>query len=160
MKLEGNYIVPAPRDVVWQYLMNPQVLGRSLPGCEKLVPNPDGSFHADLRVGIAAVKGTYRARIEILDPAPPEHFRMIVEGQGTGGFLKGEGTLTLAESSSGTLVSYSGDAQVGGLIASVGQRLIQGAARQIVQQFFDAFAKQVQQPSPSIPPSGGASISE
>lgn len=114
------------------------------------MPNPDGSFHAELRVGIAAVKGTYRARVEIHDPAPPEHFRMKVEGQGAGGFLKGEGTITLTAVSSGeagggaeTVITYSGDAQVGGLIASVGQRLMQGAAKQIVNQFFEALARQI-----------------
>ncbi len=143
MKLEGSYKVAAPRDIVWKYLLNPEVLARAMPGCEKLDPNPDGSYSAELKMGIAMVRGTYRGRVEILDPVPPEHFRMKVEGQGSGGFLKGEGTLTLAESGSETLISYTGEAQVGGLFASVGQRMILTAARQIVEQFFQAFAKQV-----------------
>ncbi len=144
MKIEGTYKIPAPRDLVWQHLMNPEVLARALPGCEKIEPNPDGSFHAELKVGIAAVKGTYQGRVEILDPAQPEHFRLKVEGQGKGGFLKGEGTLTLTDGSAETLISYAGEAQVGGLIASVGQRLLHGAAKQIIKQFFQAFARQVQ----------------
>ncbi len=144
MKLEGTYTIPAGRELVWQQLMNPVVLGRAMPGCEKLEPNPDGSFRAELKVGIAAVSGTYHGRVELLDPAPPEHFRMKVDGHGTGGFLKGEGTLTLAESGAETLINYSGEVQVGGVIASVGQRLILGAAKQIVNQFFQAFAKQIQ----------------
>ena len=143
MKLEGSYKVPAPREVVWKHLLNPDVLARALPGCEKLVPNSDSSFSAELKMGIAMVKGTYRGRVEILDAVPPEHFRMKVEGQGSGGFLKGEGTLTLTQEGAETLISYSGEAQVGGLIASVGQRMILSAARQIVDQFFQAFAKQV-----------------
>ena len=147
MKLEGSTTVPAPREIVWQQLMNPEVLARSMPGCEKMEPNPDGSFRAELRIGIAAVKGTYQGRIEILDQAPPDHYRMKVEGKGAGGFLRGEGTLTLSPSGSGTLVSYSGDVQVGGLIASVGQRLILGAAKQVVNQFFESFTKQVAQPT-------------
>ncbi len=148
MKLEGTHTISAPRELVWQKLLDPQVLARSLPGCEKIEPNSDGSFHAELKVGIAAVKGTYHGRIEILDPVPPERYRMKVEGQGIGGFLRGEGNLTLTESASGTLISYSGEAQVGGVIASVGQRLILMAAKQIVSQFFEAFAKQVMLASP------------
>jgi carbon monoxide dehydrogenase subunit G len=149
MKIEGTYMVPAPRQTVWEHLLNPKTLARSLPGCEKLEPQPDGSYHAEMKVGIAAVKGTYHGRVEILDPVPHERFRMKVEGQGTGGFLKGEGTLTLLGESSETLIGYSGEAQVGGVIASVGQRLVQAAARQIVQQFFQAFSKQIASASPA-----------
>src|SRR5207244_11079646 len=69
-------------------------------------------------VGIAAVKGAYRGRVEVLDAVPPEHFRMKVEGQGTGGFLRGEGTLNLVAEGAGTLLQYSGDAQVGGEVRS------------------------------------------
>ena len=144
MKLEGTHTILAPRDLVWQRLMNPQVLARGLPGCEKMEQNADGSFGAELKVGIGAIKGAYQGRVEILDPAPPERFRMKVEAKGTGGFVKGEATLSLAENAGGTLITYSGEAQVGGLIASVGQRLIQSAARQSLNQFFQTFAKQVQ----------------
>jgi uncharacterized protein len=146
VKIEGTYAIPAPRELVWQYLMNPEVLARSLPGCEKLVPNSDGSYHAELKISIAAVKGSYRGRIEILDPAPPERYRMKVHGQGTNGFVKGEGTLTLSEDgAAATKISYSGDASVGGVIASVGQRLIHAAAHQIADHFFQELAKQIQQ---------------
>jgi uncharacterized protein len=143
MKIEGAYKIPAPRPVVWQALMDPEVLAHSMYGCEKLEPNPDGSFHAELGVGIAAVKGKYRARIELLDLAPPERYRMKVQGQGMGGFMEGEGTLTLAEQGAETQVNYSGEVQVGGAVASVGQRLILAAARQIVNHFFGEFTKQV-----------------
>ncbi|MBI1941685.1 MAG: carbon monoxide dehydrogenase subunit G [Acidobacteria bacterium] len=144
MKIEGTYKIPAPRDLVWQHLMNPEVLARALPGCDKLEPCPDGSYHAQMKVGIAAVKGTYQGRIEILDAIPNELFRMKVGGQGTGGFLNGIGTLSLASEGDGTLVRYAGEAQVGGVIASVGQRLMLAAAKQIIHQFFEAFSRQVQ----------------
>jgi uncharacterized protein len=143
MKIEGTFMLPAPRATVWQKLLSPDSLAKSLPGCEKLEPQPDGSFHAEMKIGIAAVKGTYHGRIEILEPVLNERFRMKVEGQGTGGFLKGEGTLTLLGEGPETLVGYSGEVQVGGVIASVGQRLVQAAARQIVQQFFQTFSKQL-----------------
>ncbi|HMD97892.1 MAG TPA: carbon monoxide dehydrogenase subunit G [Terriglobia bacterium] len=145
MRVEGAYIIPADRDVVWQSLLDPEVLSRSLPGDGKLKPNSDGSFHAELKVGIAAVKGTYHGHIQILDAVAPEHYRMKVEGQGTGGFVRGEGTLTLSQNGAGgTVIAYAGDAQVGGVIANVGQRLMQGAAKQIVGKFFLEFSKQLQ----------------
>jgi carbon monoxide dehydrogenase subunit G len=145
MKIEGTYVISAPRDVVWRHLMNPEVLARSLPGCEKLVPNSDGSYHAELKISIAAVKGSYRGRVEILDPTPPERYRMKVQGQGTNGFVKGEGTLTLSDDGAAvTNISYSGDASVGGVIASVGQRLIHAAAHQLANHFFQELSRQVQ----------------
>lgn len=143
MKIEGSHRIAAPRDVVWKGLLDPAILARAVPGCEKLEAQPDGSYRAEMSVGIAAIKGRYHGRIEILDPAPPEHYRMKVEGQGTGGFVRGEGVLTLIEEGGGTLVSYSGESQVGGIIANVGQRLLQGAARQVVSHFFDAFAREI-----------------
>ena len=154
MKLDGTYTVSAPREVVWRTLMDPQILARALPGCEKMEPNPDGSYRAELKVGIGAVKGAYHGRVQILDPVPLEHYRMKVEGKGTGGFVNGEGTLTLSDNAGGTAIRYAGDAQVGGVIASVGQRLLQGAAHKIVSQFFEAFAKQLQS---SSQPAGQAS---
>lgn len=143
MTLEGTYKISAPRDLVYKQLMNPDVLSHALPGCEKLTPNPDGSFSAQLKIGIAMMKGTYQGRVEILDAVAPERFRMLVEGKGSGGFMKGEGTLTLTEEGGETLITYTGEAQVGGLIASVGQRMILGAAKQNVTQFFQEFAKQI-----------------
>jgi len=145
MKIEGFYKVPAPREVVYKQLLDPQTLKQALPGCEKLEPNPDGSYQAEIKVGIAAVKGTYQGRVEIVDQNPPERFRIRVNAQGKGGFLKGEGEIFLTGSDGETTVSYAGDTQVGGLIAAVGQRMIQAATRQIVTQFFQAFAKQLQQ---------------
>jgi len=143
MTLRGTYTIPAPRATVWQRLMDPQTLARALPGCEKIEPQPDGSFGAEMKIGIAAVRGTYKGRVEILDPVPPDRYRIKVEGKGSGGFVKGEGTLELSENASGTLIAYSGEAQVGGVIASVGQRLLEAAARRIVGKFFEAFAQQV-----------------
>jgi carbon monoxide dehydrogenase subunit G len=131
--------------------MNPDTLARSMPGCEKLVPNSDGSYHAELNISISAVKGTYQARVEVLDTVAPERFRMKVNGQGRSGFVRGEGTLTLSEDGANTKISYTGDTQVGGVIANVGQRLIQAAARQMVDHFFRQFTQQVM-PTVTSPP--------
>ena len=145
MKIQGSYKVPAPRETVYRQLLDPEALRRALPGCEKLAPNADGSYDAEMKLGIASIKGSYHGRVEIVDPKPPERFRMRVNAQGKGGFMKGEGEIVLTESGAETTVSYSGETQVGGMIAAVGQRMIEAATRQIVGQFFQAFAKQFQQ---------------
>lgn len=147
MKIEGSYTVPASRDVVYKQLLDPEVLAHALPGCEELAPNPDGSYRARMKVGIAAIKGSYQGCVEIMEPSPPERFRMRVNAQGKGGFLKGEGVVVLTAAEAGTNVSYSGETQVGGMIASVGQRMVQAATRKIVNQFFQAFTEQFQRAS-------------
>jgi uncharacterized protein len=144
MKFEGQYRLAAPREAVFQKLLDPEALARALPGCEQIQAEGQGRYKARIKVGVGAVKGTYDGRVEILDQRPPASFRIRIEGKGPGSFLKGEGELSLAEESGETLVSYSGDAQIGGLLASVGQRMMQAATRQIISQFFRAFIKQVQ----------------
>src|SRR2546422_6674720 len=84
MKIEGSYTLRVPRNLAWQRLLDPQALARALPGCEKFEPDPaDGSYRAELRVGIGQIKGTYHGRIEILEPVPPERYKLKIEGKGT-----------------------------------------------------------------------------
>ncbi len=156
MKIEGSWKLAAPRETVFRQLMDPRFLARSLPGCEKLDPLPDGSYQATLKIGVGAMKGTYQGRVEIVDALPPESFRIKVEGKGAGGFVKGEGKISLTAENGETLLNYTGEAQVGGVIASVGQRMIQAAARQIVDQFFAAFSRTLLPSPASSTPSGGA----
>jgi carbon monoxide dehydrogenase subunit G len=152
MRLDGTYTIHADRETVWKLLLNPDVLSRVMPGCEKLTTNPDGCYSATMKMGIAMIKGTYQGRIEILDAVQPEHFRMKVDGKGSTGFVRGEGTLSFTENGGDTLITYGGDVQVGGLIASVGQRLILGAAKQSLNKFFEDFTKELsaQPPQPTV----------
>jgi uncharacterized protein len=147
MKVEGSYKVSGSRETVYKLLLDREALLKAFPGCQKLTSNQACSYDAEMCVGIAAVKGTYQGRVEILDQNPPERFRMRVDLRGKGGFLKGEGEIVLSGSGDETTVSYSGETQVGGMIAAVGQRMIQAASRQIVSQFFQAFAGQIQRAS-------------
>lgn len=144
MKFEGQYRVAAPKELVYEKLLDPKALAQALPGCEGLEPDSDGRYKARMKVGIGAVKGVYEGRVEIFDRQPPDRFRMKIDGKGPGGFLKGEGEVILAAENGETIVKYSGDAQVGGLLASVGQRMMQAATKQIIGQFFSAFFKQIQ----------------
>jgi carbon monoxide dehydrogenase subunit G len=144
MTLDGTHHFNAPRDRVWAVFSDPAVLARATPGCERLDPVGPDDFEATLAVGIAAVKGTYQGRLTILDKAPPEGYTLRVEGSGRPGFVKGEGRLTLAEEGGGTRATIRGEAQVGGVIAAVGQRLLGAAARMLMEQFFSALEAEIE----------------
>ena len=143
MKLEGTYTVRAPRERVWALLTDPANLVLCLPGCEKLVATGENSYEMTMKVGIAAISGTYSGKISLSEITPTTHLRMAVSGRGTAGFLDGQGLIDLEEAGDETLVRYSGEVQVGGVIASVGQRMLEGAARLILNQFFQNVSRQL-----------------
>ena len=148
MTLNGSYRISAPRQAVWAALMDPEVLKKCLPGCEKLDPVGPDAYRAHMNVGIAAIKGSYQGSVSIHEKVAPEKFRMVVEGKGAPGFLRGEGSFELAEEGSETVLRYQGTAQVGGMIAGVGQRLVQGAARMVVRKFFEALSSHLASTAP------------
>ena len=148
MTLNGSYRISAPRQAVWAALMDPEVLKKCLPGCEKLDPVGPDAYRAHMKVGIAAIKGSYQGSVSIHEKVAPEKFRMVVEGKGAPGFLRGEGSFELAEEGSETVLRYQGTAQVGGMIAAVGQRLVQGAARMVVRKFFEALSSHLASAAP------------
>jgi carbon monoxide dehydrogenase subunit G len=136
MKLEGKYKFKAPQEKVWEALTGPTSLEKAIPGCDKLIEQEPGKYDLVLKIGISAVKGTYSGKAEVADPEPPNRYRLIIEGSGTPGFVKGEANIELSEEGEKTLVTYHGEGQVGGLIAGVGQRLIGGVAKMLLGQFF------------------------
>ncbi len=143
MKLAGTQNLPAPRQEVWDLFNDPTRLAKLLPGCEKLEPIGPDHYKAVIKFSLAAFTGSYSGSVQLSDKKPPESMHMKVEGKGGPGFMKGEGQLSLRESGDETSVEYEGDAQVGGLIAAVGSRMIEAAAKKIVQQFFEAAAKEL-----------------
>jgi hypothetical protein len=149
----------APRERVWQMLNDPAFLQTCLPGCESLEAAGPDRFQATMTIGIAAVKGKYTGTVTLSEKEPPQRFKMRVEGKGTGGFMQGTGDLALADDPQGTKVTYQGDVQVGGPIASVGQRLLEGVVKMLVGQFFAAvntqLAAMAATPSPPATPSCG-----
>jgi carbon monoxide dehydrogenase subunit G len=144
MKVEGTHTFQAPRERVWEVLNTPEHLQKALPGCEKLEQTEPGKFDFFLKIGIAAVKGSYKGKFEIADPAPPRRTRLIGEGKGLPGFVKGEASIQLSPQDGGTLISYEGDVQVGGLLAGVGQRMIGGVAKMMLEHFFKNLEKLLQ----------------
>ncbi|RMD94989.1 MAG: carbon monoxide dehydrogenase [Calditrichaeota bacterium] len=143
MKLEGSHTFKnISRQEVWDLLMDPDVIAKVMPGCEKMEPVGDDSYEAVLTVGFAAIKGKYTSKITLFDKNPPERYKLRVEGKGARGFLNGEVTITLEEKGGDTLLHYVAENQIGGPIAAVGQRLVGSAARMIVNQGFKALEKQ------------------
>lgn len=139
MKLEGSYRLKVPRQRVWDLLTDPEVIARCLPGCDKLEPSSEpNAYGATLSVGVGAINGKYTGKVKLEDMQPPSHYKMIVEGKGSPGFIKGEGELDLSEAEGTATISYRGEIQVGGMLASVGQRLIQWTSKMMISHFFTA----------------------
>ena len=136
MKLEGKHTFQAPKERVWELLTNRITLEKALPGCQKLEEREPGKFDALLKIGIAAVKGTYSGKVEVADPEPPKRYRLVGEGSGNAGFVTGEAIIELDQQDQSTLVTYQAEVQVGGLIAGVGQRMLTGVAKMMLDQFF------------------------
>jgi carbon monoxide dehydrogenase subunit G len=136
MKLEGAYEVPAPRQKVYEAFLDPKQLKKAIPGCEKLEAIGPDEYKATMKVGVGGVKGTFEGKVRLSDKQPPESYKMAVEGSGGPGFIRGEALISLTETGEGTRVAYSADLQVGGLIASVGQRMLGGVAKMMADKFF------------------------
>ena len=151
MNLEGSRLFQAPRDRVWAAFNDPAVLARATPGCERLDPVGPDEYDAVLKVGIAAVKGSYKGKLGITERTPPTGYTLKIEGNGAPGFVRGEGRLTLEEQDGNTLVTIKGEAQVGGLIAAVGQRLLGSASRMLLEQFFSAMEQEISQSTSKTP---------
>ncbi|MGH7326604.1 MAG: SRPBCC family protein [Candidatus Rokuibacteriota bacterium] len=144
MKLEGSHDVPAPRQTVWNAFLNPEQLRQAIPGCEKLEALGGDEYKATMKIGVAAVKGTFEGKVKITDQNPPTSYRMAVEGSGSPGFLRGDTLITLSDIDGGTRVAYSADVQVGGLIAGVGQRMLGGVSKMLADQFFNRMSELLQ----------------
>jgi carbon monoxide dehydrogenase subunit G len=144
MKLEGAYEIPVPRQKVWDAFLDPETLRQAIPGCEKLEAVGGGEYKATMKIGVAAVKGTFEGKVRLSDLKAPESYRMAVEGSGGPGFVRGDTVITLSEAGAGTKVSYSADVQVGGLIAGVGQRMLGGVSKMMADQFFNRMSELLQ----------------
>jgi carbon monoxide dehydrogenase subunit G len=143
MKIEGTHPINAARARVYQSLIDPEVLHRCIPGCERLEKTGDDAYSVTIRTGVGSMKGIFNGNVRLTDLRPPAHYRIVVDGKGAPGFLKGAGDFELEEQGEVTLIRYSGEVQVGGTIAGVGQRMIQATAKMMAAQFFTALeAKQ------------------
>ena len=143
MKISGSYTLPVAPERAYQILQDPAILAEAMPGCEGLEQIGPDEYRMKMKVLLAALSGQFEGKVRITEQTPPASFRLIVEGSGRIGFLKGDGLLKLSTAEGGkasTIVSYEGDAQVGGTMAAVGQRLIDGTAKMMIKKFFDKLA--------------------
>ena len=144
MKLSDEKRLDAPREEVWRGLNDPDILKQSIPGCESLEQISDTEFEAEVRAKVGPVKAKFAGEVTLDNSAAPESFSLTGEGKGgAAGFAKGGAQVTLTEGDGETLLSYEAKADVGGKIAQLGSRLIQGTAKKLSGKFFSKFAEVV-----------------
>jgi carbon monoxide dehydrogenase subunit G len=143
MQINGSYVFAAPVQRVWDLLMNTDAIASCVPGCQELTPIGDDRFRAKLSVAVAAVTGSYDATIALQDKAAPHGYTLRVDGQGRPGFVKGTSRIQLVEQGGDTRVDVSSDVQVGGAVARVGQRLLEGVGRTMMNRFFECLGSKI-----------------
>lgn len=144
MTMTGEYQLPAPREAVWEKLNDPAVLKACIPGCEQLDKTSDTSFEAIATIKIGPVKARFKGKVTLSDLDPPNGYKISGQGDGgVAGFAKGGATVKLTPKDGGTLLAYDVEAQIGGKLAQLGQRLVNGAAKKVADDFFQKFADSV-----------------
>ena len=152
MEMKGEYRIPAPRQRVWEALNNPEVLKHCIPGCQSLDKLSDTEFNGRVIASVGPVRATFGGKVKLSDLDPPQSYTITGEGSGgVAGFAKGGAKVNLAEEGAETLLTYAAQAQVGGKLAQIGSRLIDGVARKMANDFFGSFATEVAagQPAPA-----------
>jgi carbon monoxide dehydrogenase subunit G len=145
MELTATYSFNAPAEKVWSLLMDTTAVGSCLPGCRGLEPAGDDRYEVELAVTFAAVAGSFKGTIALHDKVPPRSYRLVVEGSGRQGFVKGDAVVTLEPDSDVTRVNVVAHADVGGIIARVGQRLLEGVARATMDRFYGCLINQARE---------------
>jgi carbon monoxide dehydrogenase subunit G len=144
MDFAGRYLIPAPPDAVWAALNDPEVLKGCIPGCERMEKTDPTHFQATATLKIGPMKATFKGNVALENLAPPHRATLKGEGQGgVAGFAKGEAEIILTPEGDGTVLAYTAKANIGGKLAQIGQRLIDGAAKQIADDFFTRFSAAV-----------------
>lgn len=137
MKVEGSYAYPATPERVWARLLDPAALRSCIPGCEALEPSGPDRWTAKLSVGVGPVRGRYDGSVAIANKREPVSYTLEIEGSGSPGFVRGTAQVSLVAGDAGTRVDVTAEAQVGGTVAAVGQRMLSGVAKTLMGQFFD-----------------------
>jgi uncharacterized protein len=149
MTMNGEVQLAAPRDVVWAKLNDAEVLKQCIPGCEELNKTSDTGFSAVATIKIGPVKARFKGHVQLSDMDPPNGYKISGEGEGgVAGFAKGGAVVKLTDKDGGTLLSYDVESQIGGKLAQLGQRLVQGTAKKLADDFFNKFAAAVAGPAP------------
>ena len=145
MRVQGSYTFDTDVETVWDAMQSPSVLSGCIPGCESFEPAGENRYTVQMRVRVSAITGSYQGEVRIEDSDYLNSYTMVVEGSGRGGTVKGSGDLNFSESEGQTTIRIAGDVQVTGVIARVGQRLLGGASRMMMNQFFDCLRTKIEQ---------------
>lgn len=145
MEMSGSYTFNAPPDRVWTLLMDPAVLSSCIPGCDRFEPDGADRYNVTLTVGLAAITGTYTGTVVLTDMVPNTSYELVVEGQGRPGFVKGSSAIVLRAEGATTVVDVSATVQTGGPIARLGQRLVGGVAKMMLDRFFECLQSKLVQ---------------
>jgi carbon monoxide dehydrogenase subunit G len=153
MDMKGEQRIPASREKVWAALNDPEVLKASIPGCESFEKTADNAFAARVTAKVGPVKSTFNGQVTLADIKPPESYTIRGEGKGgAAGFAKGGANVSLRADGDATILAYEAKADVGGKLAQLGSRLIDGTAKKMADQFFTNFAERVvAAPAPAAP---------
>ena len=144
MDMSGEYRIPAPRERVWQALNDPDVLGRSLPGCDSMEKTSDTEMTAVVTAKVGPVKAKFNGEVTLSDIDPPNGYTLSGEGKGgVAGFARGEAKVRLSDDGDDTILTYEVNAKVGGKLAQVGARLIDSTAKKMADDFFSAFSEEL-----------------
>ena len=143
MHVSGSYVFDAPAERVWRVLTEPKSLSGCIPGCEGLDPIGGDEYEAVLNVKIGPISARYNAKIAMRDKVPHQSYRLVISGAGSGSFVSGDAKISLAEQDGKTTVSFEGDSQAGGTVARVGQRLMEGVAKSMMDKFFSCMQQAV-----------------
>jgi uncharacterized protein len=164
MDLTGDYRIPAPRETVWAALNDPEILRTCIPGCEELTKTSDTEFVARVVAKIGPVKAGFGGKVTLSDLDPPNGYTITGEGQGgAAGFAKGGAKVRLepVDGGAATVLHYVADAQIGGKLAQIGSRLVEGSAKKLADEFFAAFAARAAAGAPAAPtPAAAAPAAE
>ena len=141
MEFSGEYTIGAPRQKVWEALNDPDILRQAIPGCQEIEKLSDNEMAATVKSKIGPVQATFKGKVTLSDLDPPNSYTITGEGQGgVAGFAKGGAKVALSDGpGGGTVLRYEASGQVGGKIAQVGSRLVEGTAKKLADQFFGSF---------------------
>ncbi|HVS65860.1 MAG TPA: carbon monoxide dehydrogenase subunit G [Thermoanaerobaculia bacterium] len=143
MKLTGEYRYEVTRERLWEALLDPEILAGTLPGCEELQQTGENAYRGKLEMKVGPVQGLFEGTVVLTNLDPPNGYDLDIDGKGAPGFMKGTGSLRLVPDGDGTILHYEIDAQVGGRIASVGQRLVESSAKVITRQGLQGLERQL-----------------
>ena len=146
LEVKGDHLLPVGRAELWRMLNDPEVLAKTIPGCNAVRALGEDRYEMGMKLQVANVSGEYMGGVAILDKRAPEHYVLAIDGQGSVGFLKGSATFDLeAKGENETLLRYVGSAELGGVVAGVGQRVLSGVAKYLVGRFFKALEQHIRE---------------